>query len=377
MRIGLITTLKTNIGDNFIREGICSVLDQIFNRECIEYVPVNKHNPFSVYPSWHPIHIHDVLMRLPAFPGRGVARKFIDEVAPKVSLSHFDKCDLIVQCGAPVFWPGCHSNEWAKPLWEDIVARLYRRIPVVNIAAGSCYPWERQPSRIDLPEDETYLRAILRYCQLTTVRDCLSQKLCSTLNMDVSLIPCTALLAGENKAASIMPSNHILINYMYGGGHYLWDQEIDCCKWENFIKALIKRLAKRHKIAFLCHDEHEYKMSTKLAPELPAFLPRSSREYFNCVSMAKYAILNRMHAAVAMAGIGIPSIAVCTDTRLLMVSQIGLPTHYVKDVDTDIIEEEVEKGILTIKSEQERLLVLRSQTRKEYISCIKKTLSLT
>jgi hypothetical protein len=40
MKIGLITTLHKNIGDDFIREGICCVLKEVFkgeNQELCKY----------------------------------------------------------------------------------------------------------------------------------------------------------------------------------------------------------------------------------------------------------------------------------------------------------------------------------------------------
>lgn len=374
MKIGLITTLDTNIGDDFIREGICRVLEEIFKSKGIEFVSINKHRPYTAYPAWHPIHLGDIADILPV--GKDFVRRTADDLFSTMGLSRFDDCDLIVQCGAPVFWPNCSQNEWARPLWKDIIGRLHERIPVINLAAGSCYPWARQPSKIDTPEDEKYLKAILSYCRLTTVRDHLSQELCKTLGREVPLIPCSALLAGKGRKVQNTQSGCILINYMIGGGHYAWDQEIDNRKWENTVKTLIARLSKQHKLAFLCHDEQEFYLTKKLAPELPVFFPKSPQEYLDCVSESMFAICNRMHASVALAGLGISSIAICTDTRLLMVSQIGLTTHYVKDVNADVLEDETENGVKSVRSERDRLLALQSHTWENYISVIKEALSL-
>ncbi|PKN20618.1 MAG: hypothetical protein CVU71_02205 [Deltaproteobacteria bacterium HGW-Deltaproteobacteria-6] len=373
-RIGLITTLDTNIGDDFIREGICRILREVFKGDEIEFVPVNKHNPFSVYPFWHPIHLRDALTHIPKIPGKGLARRFIEFMAPKIGFSSFDSCDLIVQCGAPVFWPNCSHNEWATPLWKDIAGRLHESIPILNLAAGSCYPWERQPLIIDTPGDDKYLKAILGYCRLTTVRDHLSQRLCKTLSYEVPLIPCSAFLVGKGNILNVKQSGYILINYMSGGGHYAWDQEIDDRKWEDTVKTVIARLSKRHKMAFLCHDEKEFALTKKINSELPVYFPKSPREYLTLLSESAFAICNRMHASIALAGIGIPSIAVCTDTRLLMVSQIGLPTYYVKDVNADMLEEATENGINDGSIEKDRLLSLQNQVWDNYITVINKAL---
>lgn len=54
MKIGLISTINTNIGDDFIRQGICLLLKKVFKNHEIEFININKHTPLTVYPKWHP-----------------------------------------------------------------------------------------------------------------------------------------------------------------------------------------------------------------------------------------------------------------------------------------------------------------------------------
>lgn len=368
MKIGLITTIDTNIGDDFIREGICRVLAEVFKGQKIEFVSVNKHKPYTVYPAWHPIHLGDIADRLPV--GRNFVRQSADYLFSKMGFSRFDDCDLIVQCGAPVFWPNCHANEWAKPVWHEVVGRLYKRIPVLNLAAGSCYPWERQPATINDSNDARYLKAILSYCRLTTVRDTLSVILCESLGTQVPLIPCSASLASGTLRGGVKSDGIVLINYMSGGGHYDWEQGIDPSIWHQTIKALIARLRKGHKVAFLCHNETEYNLAHELDPAIHRFFPKTQEEYFTVVSDAKAAVCNRMHASVGMAGMGIPSVAVGTDTRLLMVKALGLPSFYVKEASIERLEEGVENLIVNGRREQERLFSLREDTWNRYIKVV-------
>lgn len=371
-KIGLITTLGSNIGDDFIRSGICNVLKEVYKNEQIEFVCVNKHTPYTIYPPWHPVHLRKIAERLPV--SRLRIKESIETYFPRIGFSRFDRCKLLVQCGAPVFWPDCSHNEWSVPIWHEVVGRLYNTIPVLNLAAGSCYPWERQPERPEAPEDMEYIASILGYCRLTTVRDRLAKDICSSVGRDVPLLPCTAFLAAYGHHAEVDESGYILINYMAGGGHYAWEQGIDAGHWENTIQHIIINLGKRHKLAFLCHDEKEYLLAQEFNVDIPVFFPKSPTEYFNCVSRAKFGICNRMHASVGMAGMGIPSIAVCTDTRLLMVAELGLPVYYVKDVDAAILEEEVERLLTSLEVEKERLLALQERTRTMYLSAIRNTL---
>lgn len=375
IRVGLITTLNTNIGDDFIREGICLVVREIFKGHEIEFIPVNKHHPFSVYPGWHPMHLARIIRHIPSRISR--AGTFIEHYASRFKRSSFDSCDMIVQCGAPVLWQGCHQCEWAEPLWHQVVGRLSQHIPVLNLAAGSCYPWERQPLRITDPKDAEYLRAILGYCRLTTVRDTLAKHLCSSLGTNTPLIPCSALLAskGHMRGMRYNENGTILINYMSGGGHYDWDQGIDPADWRETVKDLISRLQTRHQLAFLCHDETEFNLAGALDPSIPRLWPKNTQEYFTMVADAKISLCNRMHASIALAGLGIPSIAVCTDTRLLMVDATGLPVFYVKEAGVHHLEENIERMLANRHEERERLLALQSDTWNEYINIINETIN--
>ncbi len=373
MRIGLVTTIDTNIGDTLIRDGICRVLRSIFSPRNIEFVPVNKHNPLTVYPEWHPVQAARLARFLPR--GKTLAGTTIERLAAGLNMSRFDTCDMIVQCGTPVFWPGCHGCEWAVPIWHHVIGRLSKRIPVLNLAAGSCYPWERQPTSITDPEDATYIRAITAYCRVTTVRDRLAFALLRSMEIESTFIPCAASLATNpphaGTAAAGSRDDMVLVNYMYGGGHYDCEQGIEADAWADTVRNLLRRLKRRHKLGFLCHDGREFDLAKGLDPSLPRLWPRTTNQYSEIASGSKLAICNRMHASVALAGIGVPSIAVCTDTRLLMVEAFGLPGIYVKDATPGMLEGLAEDLLERRADEAERLAVLRRRTWDTYANLIR------
>jgi polysaccharide pyruvyl transferase WcaK-like protein len=362
MKIGLISTIDTNIGDDFIREGIVRALKLAFGPR-LQFTIINKHDPQTFYPyiSW--------TRYLP--DGRTRAREFLMRRARKNRVSRFDNCDLIVQCGAPVLWHTCGTTtEWRDELWYTIVDKLHASIPVINLAAGSCYPWERQPTTVELPADEAFLRRIHGYCRVTTVRDHLALQLLNSLGLDAQFIPCSASLAPADPAPRGNDDGPILINYMAGGGHFDWDQEVNKARWEGIIRELIDRLSRRHRVALLCHDRKEYDLAGALNPSLERIWPKDPAEYGRLVANAKTAVCNRMHASVFMSGLGIPSVAVCTDTRLIMVQEFGLPGLYVKDVDVDRLEDQVERFVRTRSEERERLLSLKKSTLNSYVTAI-------
>jgi len=375
VRIGIITTLNTNIGDDFIRTGLCKVLEAVYKGRAVEFIPINKHEPCTVYGAYHPVRLAGLAKHLPR--GKERARKLIEACLATPAFSRFEHCDAIVQSGAPVIWPGCHGCEWAEPLWHQVVGRLHKRIPVLNLAAGSAFSWERQPEAITDPADAAYLRAIHGYCRLTTARDSLTQLLFRSLGCDVPLIPCSALLAAGGAIGPERSSGDlILINYMPGGGHYDFDQRIDGQVWRETVQTLIASLGKRHKLAFLCHNKKEHRIALELAEGLPCFLPKSVPEYFEMAAQAKFGIFNRMHASVALAGMGIPSVAIGTDTRLLMVKRLGLPFFPVKEASVQALESTVESLLLRRGEEEERLLALREETWQSYLRQVAPALGL-
>lgn len=373
MRIGLISTLNTNIGDDFIREGLCLVIDDIFRGKPIDFICINKHKPFTVYPNLHPVRLlHQLKTLMPR--GKRIAG-FCMRPLSLIGMSNFDKCDLIIQAGTPVAWPNCSRCEWAEPLWYQVVGRLSRKgIPVLNLGAGSGYAWEKQPEKVDNNKDRFYLKTILSYCRVTTTRDRLSQRLFENLGHSCPLIPCPALLAGRPYRDKPDRKEFFVINYMEKGGHYDCGQDIRPYLWERTIQKLIGTMRKQYKILFLCHNRHEYNLAAKLDPTIPRFLPRNSQEYFSVLSRAKFGLCNRLHATIALAGIGVPSLAVGTDTRLLMVETVGLPYAYVKEAKLEKLKEELEGLSRNQRKERQRLYALSDWTQDRYREIIKESL---
>ena len=145
---------------------------------------------------------------------------------------------------------------------------------------------------------------------------------------------------------------------------------MDRSLWRDTVKCLIDRLRTRHQVGFLCHNEAEYYIARNFEPKLPILWPRDQKSYFTQVSRASVALCNRMHASVALASLGIPSVAVGTDTRLLMVEAIGLPCFYVKEANVDRLEQEIEGLLANRPRERERLLALRTDTWNKYLEVI-------
>jgi hypothetical protein len=369
VKIGIITTLNHNIGDDFVRVGITKLLDEALRGQSIEYVFVNKHHPLTVYPPHHPLRwAGELAARTPR--GQRWIERNAEKVLHGLGGSRFADCDVIVQSGAPVIFEGCGTAEWAAALWRHVVGRLHRRAKVMNLAAGTCYSWQAPPTAIAPGTDADFLREIAGYCRLTTTRERLADQLLRGLGIAATLMPCTAFLSGWGAVNIATESSPIFVNYMHGGGHYAFGQTLSPRDWQQTLSRLLARLSSRHKIVFLCHGKGEEALVRRDFPGYPLLVPNSVEEYYQAIAGAKFGVYNRLHASVALGGIGAPSLAIGTDTRMLMLEQIGIPARYVGDADADEMEAAVEDGLQKRDSEKERLLHLRGETWTKYLDLL-------
>jgi hypothetical protein len=162
---------------------------------------------------------------------------------------------------------------------------------------------------------------------------------------------------------------------MSGGGHYGWNQGIDAEQWKATVKTVIARLRGQTQLRFLCHNMKEYELAAELEPDIPRLFPRTPQEYFQTLSRVRIALVNRLHAAVALAGIGIPSLAVGTDTRLLMVEATGLPFEYVKKATPEVVLGHLGRLLSNWQAERDRLLGLRQFVWNRYVEIVRAVLS--
>lgn len=363
MKIGLITTINTNIGDDFIREGILNALKHAKPDSQFHFILINKHNPWDLYPKWHPIKWSKFISKK-----RHLFSKVISRLSSWTGCSILDDCDMIIQCGAPVYWYGCNKAEWAEIFWNGIASRLRQKIHILNLAAGSCYPWESIPNSVSCKKDSKYMKSLFDICGKTIVRDSKSFQLLQSLGCSPIKLPCSAFLASLPYNALKHTDEYIFINYMPGGGHFDFNQGIDAENWKNVIKTFVESSSKDHRLAFLCHNQNEYDAAKEIAPNIECFLPKTVKEYFELAVRGKVGIFNRMHASIGFAGLGIPSVAIGADTRMLMVEDIGLQTRYVKDVTTEILLKDLNTLLAEKDKEKIRLLSLQRKTLKNYIS---------
>jgi hypothetical protein len=213
------------------------------------------------------------------------------------------------------------------------------------------------------------------YCKLTTAREPLAQQLFNRAGGDVPMFCCSALLAARGHEPKPTAHGPVLINYMPRGDRDEWDQAIDQAVWRDTMHNLIARLRRRHVLKFLCHSPDEVQAAGALDATLEVLAPRTPASYFSVVADAKAAVCNRLHASVAMAGLGIPSVAVGNDTRLLMPQAVGLTSLFVKDATAVRLEREVAALIGRRDEISQRLLAKREETWNQYVDAVRGAIS--
>jgi hypothetical protein len=164
------------------------------------------------------------------------------------------------------------------------------------------------------------------------------------------------------------------VNYQRVGANADWGQAVDADAWRNELGGAVRRLGQQHRVAFVCHDDEEERLAASLDPDLARFRPRSAADYQGLAAGAKAAIVSRLHAAIPLAGAGVSSLVVGTDSRLGAAQTIGLPTVFVKEATADRLVTEVEGILRRAALERARLAALWESTRQGYEAIVRELL---
>ena len=364
MQIGVVTTLETNVGDDFIRNG----LKRAIRAAGIDadYVSVNKHCIHEILLRRHPARWTACLPR-----GRFRLANMVMRISGHPEWNVFSACDVVIQCGTPVFWPQAYSVPWHYIAWERVLPWLADRMPVLNLGAGSCYPWDGQPHVVMDDRDRKHARHVLATATVTTVRDGVAADLAAEFGFSPSLLPCPSILAPDDPVLwSGSSAGPLYINYMPGGGHVFWDEGASRDDWHRTVRDVAKAMSRQRSVIFLCHSEAEEVAAAHYFPDYPRVRPRTVTEYFETISGAAACICNRMHACMAFRALGIPAIAVGRDTRILMARHVDATCLYTDTTDATTLLGAVEDALSATDALLLRMQRMRESTLNSYAAVI-------
>ncbi|GAB4401178.1 MAG: hypothetical protein OHK0053_23550 [Microscillaceae bacterium] len=339
MNITFITTVRHNVGDDFVREGLKYLLSKYFAGKKVKYTNIHKHSPitsrygFEKFRDITKSSIWDSKLPLKPF--------FVPD--------RIKSADLVVQSGAPAYWchpgNGCHQNEWYQPLIKYRWVPLHKKnSKLVNLAVGTCQRYDSDGKEfLEYPEVTQYIKEFYDLCSVTTVRDSLAKKVLNLIELDAPVIPCSSIFAKDYHNIKAEEGEYVVVNYMSGGAHYTLGQEIKFEQWKSTFKAFYDNISQKEKVVFSCHNEKEVREAKEIDPQARIFYSKDNfLDYMRFYAKAKFGIMNRVHGAFQMASYGKPFILIGNDSRARMASEIGLKSFFVNEVNLDLLMNQYE-----------------------------------
>jgi hypothetical protein len=371
--VALLSHRFGNIGHNFMALGAEAAVREAFGPGTT-VVHFEQHHPFSIYPKGHWLRWIDRVRH-----GRlGWLRRFLarEDVClrlwPQTLPLDFN---LAVACGGPTMVAGAGSTPEMKVMCRHFYgAFAYRGVPVIDAAVGSCFPIKSIPSALS-KVDQSYYRRNIHQSALITVREPVARHMYSELGCICPLLPCIAIGSGAYfegfRANGIADGANgpIMVNFQAKGSNDDWGQKVDPVAWLQLVRAVIEDLRRDgHSVVLLCHSEYEARLAVNLHSGLKVLQPKTEAEYGRAIAQAKVGFVSRIHAGVALAGIGVPSLVVGNDTRLGTTAELGLPSMFTKEITRESAVAELRRLIARREEEAARLIQLRKYTVARYAS---------
>jgi len=354
LKIVFVTTVDRNPGDSFIRAGI-----EYLIRQFIPYyqpVYIDKHEYKSLQ-------------------GKGWFGRLT-----KGRLDLFDQADLVIQAGTPFYYisPGKDgtyarhtssiSTDWIQEVWLNRLLKRGFDTPILNLAVGTCQPYHSDGMEFSQDEQMVeFVRDTVLASRLTIVREKLAAHLLSSHGLEASCLPCSAIFAADHHRVYPERPTFVCLNYMPGGAHYTLGQAIDFEGWEKTFLSVYRDLSQCYRVVVMCHSPSEVIKARALLPEADTFFSADYRDYLHMYARARIGVLNRVHGAVVMAGLGRPAVVVGNDSRARMAELIGLPTYYVNGVTREEIDGQIADFDAHPDAWSERLMAVKDNARRQYL----------
>ncbi|MBW6453545.1 MAG: polysaccharide pyruvyl transferase family protein [Methyloprofundus sp.] len=366
-QISIITTVRHNIGDDFVREGILSILGDVSKFDKVELI--HKHSPVTT------VYGYEGIRKL------RISRVFEPVLRALGTTDRIAKADILIQSGAPVYWchpggPHCADNEWFDPLIRKRFLKDRRNRKFLNIAGGSCQRYHSDGSEVtSCPKCKAYIAEFFDACDLTLLRDSLAQRMLQLAGRDAVVLPCTSIFARDHFKISPTKGGYIVVNFMETGGHYTFGQSIDAAKWRRNFVTIVSKLQPHGRVVAACHTVAEEVLAKQLVPDIETYIvPDEHVAFMNFYAGARFAVVNRVHAGFMMASFGKPAAVIGNDTRALMIKNLNLTPHYVEDINDELIDEIIDELLTRESSYQHEAEAIRARARVNYVEAISKVL---
>lgn len=361
INVAIITTVDHNVGDDFVREGLKYLLKEKLNGKKIRFFNIHKHSPIT--------------SRLGFEKFRTLKySKRIDKLIPKSwSKDRVRNADILVQSGAPVYWcheeSHCYKNEWFSPLIEERFLKNKESI-LINLAAGTCQTYHSKGTEF-CNKCNDYIQKFYNDSKITTLRDTLAKVVLNRIGLDAPVIPCSSIFAIDEHKLKNEGEEYVVLNYMKGGAHYTFEQNIDFKKWEEEFKKFYFAIKDKENVIISCHNKKEVNEALELDPNATIFYEKNDYlTYMKFYSKAKFGIMNRIHGAFLMASFGKPSIVIGNDSRARMLNEIGLDSFFVNDMDVEKLLEQYEYLKSGANNYSDRFKTIKEKAFVDYMQAL-------
>lgn len=369
MKAAIITTVRHNVGDDFVREGIVHLLRELF--PALHVSVIHKHSPITAI-KW-----------LRWIRSERVSR-YTYPVLLKGGVSDaIKKADIVIQSGAPVYWchhggPHCADNEWYGPLIRNNFDADRRGRRFMNVAGGSCQRFHSTGDELDsCPKCAAYIREFYDACNLTTLRDELARTMLRKAGRNADVLACTSIFARDTYNIESRSGDYIVLNFMEYGGHYTFGQNINRDAWRSEFVKLAGAARKMGRVVIACHTKEEERLAQILVPEVERFIvPDEHVEFMKFYSGAKFGVVNRVHAGFMMASFGKPVAVIGNDSRALMINNLGLNAYYVDDVNSIGVESILDDAASKVSVYPMVIDDVRRNSKRKYIELMSGALGL-
>lgn len=372
MKIHLLSHRFGNIGHNFMAVGIEKILEKSISKK-VDFVHIEQHRPFDIYARFSAKR----LLNKAIYRNIKYTNQILDD--HEALSKYWPEADLkgvplAIACGGPNLTKYNKEGRGLNLMLGHLNgAYHYHGTPLMDFGVGSSYPLQNAPHSLDEP-DALFYKKVSMYPAEITVRDELAKSLFGGIGIDTTLIPCAALCSGFKFEEDRQQNpKYFLINFMEAGANTDWGQKINRGKWLKTMlefRSVLK--SKGQKVMMMCHNQKEKMIAEKyFTPDMCVF-PKTEAEYSEAISHVSAGIACRLHCAIALAGVGKPSLVVGTDTRLGTADLIGLETVFVEDLTKDTLTNFYNLSNDTIEVEHDRLLSVRNETLKKYKDIIHK-----
>ncbi|MCC6661311.1 MAG: methyltransferase domain-containing protein [Phycisphaerales bacterium] len=353
-RVAFFTTLRQNVGDDFIREGVRAILDACG----ITHTPlyISKHDEASI-------------------------RERREDEAVAAADKYWD-ADLVIHAGAPLYWywrgRGGRPHRsvdapWHRWYWSQRVVNPGRtnHPTFLNLGAGAGFDWgDDGAAFVEDRACAAFAREAGKRAALTVVRDALASAILSRLGVGHHTLPCPAFLAplrADAAPGGAGAGGTIGVNLMPLAGHNDLDPDFDRKGWPRVCARLLRELRASGPVMFVCHNADEATFAGPLAePGEPVFVSPRWQEYAGVYSACRLVVSNRVHGAVYAAGFGVPSVLLGKDSRARIADLIGVPVERAATLDPARVGAVVRELLARRDEEHHRLLRLRGATLERY-----------